>query len=144
MFLTNLQTQEEMCVEKYRYYAGQAKDEDLKDLFTRIGKNEKKHYDALGQLMQGKIPSVSAQDTAADTYESVGKYAKGGRAADKKHDAFLCTDSITPEKYVASAYNNDLFHFASPELRSVLDSIQTEEQNHAELIYKYKTANEMC
>lgn len=144
MFLNNLQTQEEMCIEKYRFYSGQAKDEDLKDLFTRIGKNEKKHRDAIEQLLQGKIPSVSSQDTAADTYESQGNYVSGGKAADKKHDAFLCTDSITTEKYVASAYNNDLFHFASPELRSVLNSIQTEEQNHAELIYKYKTANEMC
>lgn len=144
MFLTNLRTQEEMCVDKYKFYAGQARDEELKQLFNRIGKSEKRHYDALGDIMDGRLPSVDAQDTAADTYEPQATYGKGGRAADKKHDAFLCTDSITTEKYVASAYNNDLFHFASPELRGVLNSIQTEEQNHAELIYKYKTANDMC
>lgn len=143
MFLTNLRAQEQLCVDKYKFYAGQAKDEELKQLFTRIGKNEKEHYDVLGSIMEGRISSVDVADTAADTYKPSAKYAKGGRASDKKHDQFLCTDSITTEKYVSTSYSNDLFHFASPELRRVLNQIATEEQNHAELIYLYKSANDM-
>ena len=143
MFLKNLRTQEELCIDKYKFYSEQAKDGELKDLFQRIQKSEKKHYDALSEVMDGKIPSVSVGDTAPDGYEPAGSYKSGGSAKNKKSDQFLCTDSITTEKYVASAYNNDLFHFASQDLRSVLNTIQTEEQNHAELIYKYKTANEM-
>ncbi len=143
MFLNNLRTQEELCMDKYKYYATQAKDGDLKQLFTRIHKSEKKHYDALSDILVGKIPALTAQDSAADTYTPGTTYAKGKKPLDKKHDALLCTDSITTEKYVASAYNNDLFHFASPALRTVLNDIQTEEQNHAELLYLYKTANEM-
>ena len=64
--------------------------------------------------------------------------------ADKKHDALLCSDSISSEKYVSSAYNNDLFSFASPKVRQILNHIQTEEQQHAEMIYRYKTANQMA
>ena len=45
---------------------------------------------------------------------------------------------------VSSAYNNDLFSFASPKVRQILNHIQTEEQQHAEMIYRYKTANQMA
>ncbi len=143
MFLKNLRTQEELCIDKYRFYSQQAKDEELKDLFQDIQKDEKQHYEALSEVMEGKVPSVSARNTSPDDYQPRGRYKNGGSARDKKHDQFLCTDSITTEKYVSSAYNNDLFHFASQDLRGVLNTIQTEEQNHAEMIYKYKAANEM-
>lgn len=47
--ITELQTQEKNCVEKYRRYKEQAKDEELKNLFGEIEQLEQKHYDTLGQ-----------------------------------------------------------------------------------------------
>ena len=63
---------------------------------------------------------------------------------DKQHDAFLATDCIGTEKLVSSEYNTDVFAFANTALRKLLADIQIEEQNHAEMIYKYKTANGMA
>ena len=63
---------------------------------------------------------------------------------DKKNDNFLATDSIGSDKMVSGTYNTDVFAFANTALRKLLADIQIEEQNHAEMIYKYKTANGMA
>lgn len=141
MLVENLLTQEELCTEKYKFYAKQAKDPQLKELFEKIGKNERQHCDLLTNLKDGRLPERIEKEAKAEKYEPSGQYK--GSAADKKQDCFLCTDSIATEKYVASAYNNDLFRFAAVEARNLLNSIETDEQNHAEMIYLYKSANQM-
>lgn len=140
--LQDLQKQEALCIEKYKFYAKQAKDEGLKDLFTTIGKTEKTHYESLGEVLNGKVPEVGNKKSQAASYQPTSNY-KSGESQNKKHDEFLCTDSISTEKYVSSTYDNDLFHFSSIDIRELLNDIQTEEQNHAEMIYLYKSANNM-
>ncbi len=139
--ITELQTQEQLCVRKYEFYAEQAKDPELKSLFTTIGGHEQGHLDMLNSLKGGVIPTVKNKKPQAVTYQpkASGKVA----AADKEFDKFLCTDIIATEKYVATTYNNDLFYFVTPEVRNVLNAIMTDEQNHAEMIWKYKVANKM-
>ena len=63
---------------------------------------------------------------------------------DKKCDAFLATDSIGSEKMVSGEYNSNVFVFADTAIRKILADIQIEEQNHAEMLYKYKTVNGMA
>ena len=63
---------------------------------------------------------------------------------DKKNDAFLATDCIGTEKLVSGTYNNEVFAFGDSSLRKLLADIQVEEQNHAEMLYKYKVANAMA
>lgn len=60
-----------------------------------------------------------------------------------KHDAFLATDAIGTEKLVSGEYNTNVFMFGDSDLRKLMADIQVEEQNHAEMLYKYKTANGM-
>lgn len=62
---------------------------------------------------------------------------------DKQHDAFLATDCIGTEKLVSGTYNNEVFAFGDSSVRKLLADIQIEEQNHAEMLYKYKTVNGM-
>ena len=62
---------------------------------------------------------------------------------DKKHDCFLATDCIGTEKLVSGEYNTDVFVCGESNLRKLLADIQVEEQNHAEMLYKYKQANGM-
>ena len=62
---------------------------------------------------------------------------------DKKNDCFLATDCIGTEKLVSSEYNMDVFVCGEPSVRKLLADIQIEEQNHAEMLYKYKTVNSM-
>ena len=144
ILIKDLQDQEKTCMEKYEKYAGLAKDPVLKDLFNTLKGAEESHYNSLSQLMTGSVPQVNAQNTGGKEYNPQASYTGNFNAEDKENDCFLCTDSIATEKYVSSAYNFDLFQFGDPDTRILLNHIQTEEQNHAEMLYKYKMANQMA
>ena len=60
-----------------------------------------------------------------------------------RHDSVLATDAIGTEKLVSGEYNTNVFMFGDSDLRKLMADIQVEEQNHAEMLYKYKTANGM-
>lgn len=143
--IQDLQDQEKLCIEKYSVSENMAKDIVLKNLFSSLREAEKKHYDSLGQVLNGTVPAVSSGSggNSVSNYNPTPTYVGNFNEADKKSDNFLCTDAITVEKYVSSAYNYDLFQFGSAEVRKLLNDIQTEEQGHAEKIYKYKTVNQM-
>ena len=42
--ITELKTQEELCMQKYDFYSAQAKDPELKKLFKKILKHESLRY----------------------------------------------------------------------------------------------------
>ena len=119
--IEDLRTQEQSCVEKYKRYGQEAKDPVLQELFARLEKEEQKHY----------------QYQPKATYDSM------TNPEDKKNDCFLATDCIGTEKMVSGEYNSDVFVFGDPDVRKLLADIQIEEQNHAEMLYKYKTVNGM-
>ena len=124
--ISELQTQEKNCIEKYRRYKEQAKDPVLKDLFGELETLEQKHYDALGQVLNGQVPSCDCNDSSGRDYEPI------------------ATDCIGTEKLVSSEYNSDVFRFSEAPVRKLLADIQVEEQNHAEMLYKYRTVNGMA
>ncbi len=142
--IKDLQTQEQTCIEKYRFYESSAKDPELKNLFHRIGDEEQEHFDSLSQVLKGDVPDVQAARSGMEDFKPSTTYASGNNSEDKRHDQFLCTDCIATEKLVSGTYNTELFSFGAAAIRRLLNHIQTEEQNHAEMIYKYKTANGMA
>ena len=142
MLLNDLKQQEKLCMDKYEFYSKEAKDTELKQLFDRIKDDEQQHHDTITKLLSGNTPDVGTAQPPS--YQPKASYNAADASEEKKHDALLCSDSIASEKYVSSAYNSDLFSFASPKVRSILNHIQTEEQQHAEMIYSYKTANAMA
>lgn len=139
--INELKNQEMLCVTKYRFYSENANDSELKKLFETLMNKEQKHVEMLESLLDGEIPKIPNKTPIAEKYEP--KASNKGTAEEKEFDKFLCTDLIATEKYVATDYNNDLFYFASTDVRNVLNAIMTDEQNHAEMIWKYKTANKM-
>lgn len=142
--IKELQTQEKSCVEKYRRYKEQACDMELKNLFGKIEKLEQKHYDTLGKVLEGEVPECNCNDDDGKKYEPPVTYTQADNSEDKKTDCFLVTDCIGTEKMVSSEYNSKVFRFANAALRKLMADIQIEEQNHAEMLYKYKTANGMA
>ncbi|MGB4438214.1 MAG: spore coat protein, partial [Sedimentibacter sp.] len=58
-------------------------------------------------------------------------------------DKDLCTDMLMTEKYVSGAYNTAIFEFRDTQVRSILNHIQKEEQQHGESIFKYMESNGM-
>lgn len=141
--IKDLQTQEKTCVEKYRFYEQSANDTRLKELFHRIGDEEQEHFNSLGQVLRGEVPNVAAAKSGMEGYRPEATYSSGDNSEEKRHDQFLCTDCIATEKLVSSTYNDDVFRFSATNVRKLLNHVQTEEQNHAEMIYKYKTTNGM-
>lgn len=142
--IKDLQTQEQTCIEKYRFYESSAKDPELKNLFHQIGNEEQEHFDSLTQVLKGEVPKVEAARSGSEGFSPTTTYRSGDNSENKRHDQFLCTDSIATEKLISGTYNTELFSFGAAAVRRLLNRIQTEEQNHAEMIYKYKTANGMA
>ncbi len=141
--IKDLQTQEQTCIEKYGRYGKEAKDPVLVNLFSDLQKEEKEHYDSLGQVLSGTVPSCNCNDSKGKEYQPKATYGANVNSEDKKLDCFLATDCIGTEKLVSSEYNSDVFVFGDPGVRKLLADIQVEEQNHAEMLYKYKTVNGM-
>ena len=141
--IKDLQTQEQSCIDKYAKYSTEAHDPVLKNLFQDLQKKEQKHYDSLSQVLNGTIPSCNCNDSDGKNYNPTATYAHMGNSAEKKSDCFLATDCIATEKLVSSEYNTDVFCFGNSGVRKLLADIQVEEQNHAEMLYKYKTVNSM-
>jgi spore coat protein CotF len=140
--IKDLQTQEKTCVEKYARYSKEAKDPVLANLFEQIHREEQKHYDSLGQVLNGTVPLCDCNDNDGKQYSPKATYDMK-ESEDKKNDCFLATDCIGTEKLVSSEYNMDVFVCGEPSVRKLLADIQIEEQNHAEMLYKYKTVNSM-
>lgn len=141
--IMDLQTQEKSCVEKYGKYAEQARDPELKNLFRNIQQEEQKHYESLSMILSGSVPECNCNDRSGRDYQPKAVYAAMSSPEDKQHDAFLATDCIGTEKLVSGTYNDDVFAFGDSGVRKLLADIQIEEQNHAEMLYKYKTVNGM-
>lgn len=141
--LKDLQSQEKTCVEKYRRYSEQARDPELRDLFQNLMSEEQKHFDSIGEALKGNIPACDCNDSDGKNYQPKATYSADDNSVDKQTDNFLATDCIATEKLVSGEYNTDVFVFSEPSVRKLLADIQIEEQNHAEMLYKYKTANAM-
>ncbi len=141
--LKDLQTQEQVCIDKYTKYASEAKDVVLQNLFTTLKGCEQKHYDALGQMIQGTVEPCDCNSAKGQEYAPKATYTAGANEKDKADDSFLATDAITSEKLVSGEYNSDIFAFGDANVRKYLAHIQIEEQNHAEMLYKYKEVNNM-
>ena len=142
--LKDLQTQEKSCIEKYTRYSREASDSVLRDLFTDLAKDEQKHYDSLTQALEGNYPmNVDCNDHKGHDYKPKATYAASDNSTAKQTDCFLATDCIGTEKLVSGEYNNDVFIFGDTNIRKLLADIQIEEQNHAEMLWRYKTVNGM-
>lgn len=141
--IKDLQTQEETCIKKYEKYGQQAHDTELKSLFQTLKENEQEHYNSLSQVLKGTVPSCNCNDSRGRDYNPKRTYDQMTNSQDKKDDCFLATDCIGTEKLVSSEYNTNVFTCSDSGVRKLLADIQVEEQNHAEMLYKYKQVNGM-
>lgn len=161
--LQDQKSHEEICVQKYADYANQASDQQLKDLFSRLSQQEQEHLNTINQLLNGQMPNLNqnqpggqmAQNTQQQQQSSISKMQQSqaqpqmqqaqapqfqlGNALTPGHslDQNLCNDMLMTEKYVSGTYDTAIFEFRNPQIRQVLNHIQTEEQQHGEDIFNY-------
>lgn len=141
--LKDLQTQEKCCIEKCMRYAEYAKDQVLVQLFNTLKEDAQKHHESLIKVMNGEVPNCDCNDCKGKTYNPTATYGADSTGEDKNLDCFLATDCIGTAKLSSIEYNSDVFGFENPDIRKLLADIQIEEQNHAEMLYKYKKVNAM-
>ncbi len=140
-FLNEFKTQEQLCIDKYTKYAGEACDSCLKNLFTELAQAERTHLDTINQMLNGQEPQMQAAPSAVQSV--CNQTASQCSAEAQKNDKMLCQDMLAMEKHVSGVYNTGVFEFTNPVLRDALAHIQKEEQNHGEKLYSYMSANGM-
>ncbi|SKC92366.1 spore coat protein [Maledivibacter halophilus] len=139
--LEDQKSHEELCIKKYSNYANQAKDPQLKQLFTQLGNQEQQHLNTINQIMNGQVPNVNQQQQQDMQNQQNQSMSQSGMK--NQNDADLCTDLLTTEKYVSATYNTAIFEFTDTNIRKALNHIQKEEQEHGEKIFNYMQSHGM-
>ena len=138
MLLNDLKNHEVLCIEKYTAYAKQAQDPPLKQLFSTYASQEQQHLNTLNQIASGQVPNMASQGQGQQQQQPVPNVPPGINVGMvNQNDAALCNDVLMAEKYVSGAYNTAIFEFRDTNVRSTLNHIQKEEQQHGEGIFNY-------
>ena len=140
--LKDLKDSEQLCIDKYTRHASTAHDAQLKNLFSTLASDERKHLDTLTQIESGTVPAQNGgADSTMPTFSAT--YKQGDTSTEAKEDAYLCTDLLSGEKQVSHLYDTCIFEFKDEGVREVLAGIQKREQMHGKMIYDYMQANGM-
>lgn len=150
---------EDICVKKYGSYAQQAKDENLKNMFSNIAAQEQTHYNTLDQMLQGKVPEVAKkmqqqqQEQQGMQNQQQNQQMAQQQSAQQQNADFvlqgndedkdLLSDLLATEKHISNTYDTAVFESASPVVRQTLQHIQKEEQQHGEQIFNYMHSHGM-
>ena len=145
--LKDLKGQEKLCVDKYTRHSSAASDTQLKNMFSQIAQTEQQHLDTLMQIEKGSVPqqqqgSSQNQQTFTANLSFASTYGMGDNN-EKKNDSYLCSDVLSAEKHASSLYDTCIFEFKDEQVRTALNHIQKEEQNHGKMIYDYMQVNNM-
>ena len=139
--LSDLRTQEKLCVEKYGKYEEQACDPALRALFSSVKSAEEGHLTTVERVLAGE--DVTAKPAPSAESQKLTVAQSTCTEAEKHADAYLCQDAITMEKHVSALYDTTVFESVQPALRDVLGAIQKEEQNHGQQFYEYLSINNL-
>ena len=142
LLLEDQKSHEELCILKYSSYAQQAKDAELKQLFSTYAGQEQQHLNTINQILSGQQPAMGSGQQQQQ--QGQGQQAQPGPGAIKQpltaeaqNDAALCQDMLSTEKYVSATYDTAIFEMTNAQVRQALNHIQKEEQQHGEGIFNY-------
>jgi len=138
--LKDLKDQEKLCIDKYNKYASSASDQQLGQLFKKLSEVEQNHLQILDDIGEGKNPQLGGAVSPSMTFSST--YGNT-ETEQKKNDCFLCSDTLAMEKHASHLYDTCVFEFENEALRTALNKIQSQEQEHGKLIYDYMSKNGM-
>ncbi|MGN9165813.1 spore coat protein [Tissierellaceae bacterium HCP3S3_D8] len=140
MLLEDGKKQEELCIKKYRGYANQVQDMQLKNLLMEIAQEEQHHYNMIDDMLQGKAPNMSHSGMKVQASQNNNNVQ--GISIDT-NDQVLLEDLLSTEKYVSGFYDTTVFEAADPTVRQAVQHIQKDEQSHGEKLFNYMNQNGM-
>jgi spore coat protein CotF len=141
MLLQDEKAHEDLCVQKYQKYSGQAQDSQLKQLFNSLGQKEQEHLNSVNQMLSGQVPNVQ-QNAQSGQQMQQNQQSQAGTAVNQ-NDKMMCADMLDTEKYISNSYNTAIFECKDTNVRQVLNHIQKEEQEHGDQIFKYMQSHGM-
>lgn len=141
--LEDQKNHEQICIQKYTNYANMVSCQELKGILQQNAQQEQEHYNTINQLLQGQMPSMGQSGGGQQQGGQQQPFQPQGNSGYSNTDKDLCTDLLMTEKYVSGAYNSAIFEFRDPQVRSTLNHIQKEEQQHGEVIFKYMESKGM-
>lgn len=139
--LKDLKDNEQLCIDKYTKHSEAAHDPQLKNLFSNLAGDERKHLDTLSKIENGTVPTGGGGDSTMPTFTAT--YTAADTSTEAKDDAYLCSDLLAGEKQVSHLYDTCIFEFNDQSVRETLAGIQKREQMHGKMIYDYMKANGM-
>lgn len=139
--LEDQKSHEQICIEKYDLYAGQAQDGQLKQIFQANGQQEREHLNTINQMLNGTVPDLNQKQNQGSGQQS----ANPMQPVSDRHfsDKDMCSDVLMTEKYVSGTYDTTIFEFRDTNARDVLNHIQKEEQKHGEAVFQYMQSKGM-
>lgn len=144
MYLQDLSSHEQLCIQKYNKYSNEAQDPQLKQLFQTHSSHEQQHYNTINGILNGQVPSMnqgqSQQQNSSGQTSGMSNQAGG---TFNQNDAALANDMLSTEKYISSNYNTAIFEFQDANVRKALNHIQSEEQKHGEDLFNYMKSHGM-
>lgn len=154
MLLEDEKHHEDICIKKYKNYAQQAQDTQLKDLFNSHAQVEQQHYDTINQMLQGQEPKMNQgqqgqqgqqpqQNQQTTTNQATQQQTSYQGAMKNSEDEVLCSDLLSTEKYISGTYDTAIFEVVNPAIRQTLQHIQQEEQKHGADIFNYMQSHGM-
>lgn len=139
MLLQDQKSHEEVCIAKYKEYANQVSDPNLKQLLNIYAKEEEQHLDTINQMLQShSFQAQGSGQTGADIQALTAESQQSNQ-----QDATMLNDLLMTEKYVSDTYNTAVFEFKDSTMRQALNHIQREEQQHGEGLFNYMYNNGM-
>lgn len=147
MLLEDAKSHEDICIKKYNGYAQQAQDQELKQLFNKLGSHEQQHYDTINSMLQGQMPNLNqgqqSQQNQQQNQQATPQAQSFTGGMSNQNDSVLCNDLLSTEKYISSTYDVAIFEAANPQVRQALEHIQQEEHQHGQELFNYMNSHGM-
>lgn len=155
--LEEAKTCEQLCVHKYAKAAQEANCPQLSQLFSNLAQQENNHLNLINQMISGQMPQftphVSATAGIANQQQPTSRYATQQSVMENamsqttgqynEADKELLEDLLKDEKYMSNLYSDAIFEQTDGQARQLLNTIQSQEQEHGKMLYDYMNSHGM-
>ncbi|AGA69407.1 coat F domain-containing protein [Desulfitobacterium dichloroeliminans LMG P-21439] len=152
LFLQDLKSHEDLCIQKYSKYANEAECSNLKQIFQKHASHEQQHYETINQIIAGQVPAMNqgqpqqqaqGMQAQASGMQGMSTIQGQGNTNYNQNDFTLVNDMLSTEKYISGTYDTSIFEFQDKGVRQSLNHIQKEEQEHGEELFNYMKSHGM-
>lgn len=150
-------TAEEICNQKYKYYAANASDQEIRQLFSDLVEQEDQHLQMLNDALNGNFDIEAASARSSSFNQRSSQSSNNLKMTDKKADMEIANtamsaketkdvqglddrqilqDSLMTVKHLSGNYDISVLEAANQEVFQLLEQIQHEKHLHKQEIFQ--------